>query len=95
MAVKREPHPGPPVPVTLKSGTTAFAGLEWSDCAKSDPTCHVPSGLRQTPPDETTQLIADVQGVDAKPVVQLLVSAAGLTTGSLQPSNQSVVFVGP
>ncbi|MFI9363448.1 hypothetical protein ACIG5E_20685 [Kitasatospora sp. NPDC053057] len=30
-----------------------------------------------------------------KPVVQLLVCAAGLTTGSPQPSNRGVVFSGP
>jgi hypothetical protein len=95
VVVNREPHPGPPVLITLKPGVPAFAGLEWSDCAKSDPTCHILSGLQLTPPDETTPLIADVEGVNAQPVVQLLVSAAGLTTGSLQPSRQSVVFTGP
>ncbi|MGW3044647.1 DUF4232 domain-containing protein [Kitasatospora sp. NPDC001159] len=88
MAVKRAPHPGPPVLITLKPGTTVFAGLKWSACAKSDPTCHILSGRQLTPPDETTPLIADVRGGNAKPVVQLLVSATGLTTGPLQPSNQ-------
>jgi Protein of unknown function (DUF4232) len=95
LPVKREPHPGPPVPITLKPGTNAFAGLTWSSCDKADSTCHVVTGLQLTPPDETRQLIAEVDGTDAKPVLQLLVSAAGLTTGSLQPSNQGVVFAGP
>ncbi|MFG2844797.1 DUF4232 domain-containing protein [Kitasatospora sp. NPDC048296] len=95
VATKREPHPGPPESITLKPGVTAFAGLKWSDCAKSDPTCHILAGLQVTPPDETTPLVAQVDGVNAQPVTQLLVSAAGLTTGSLQPVSQSVVFAGP
>ncbi|GAB7184991.1 hypothetical protein ATKI12_4822 [Kitasatospora sp. Ki12] len=95
LAVKREPHPGPPMAITLKPRTTAFSGLKWSSCDKADPTCHVITGLRLTPPDETKQLTAEVLGLDGKPVVQLPVSAQGLTTGSLQPSNQGVVFAGP
>ncbi|MFJ9458503.1 DUF4232 domain-containing protein [Kitasatospora sp. NPDC101447] len=95
LAVKREPHPGPPTAITLKPKTTAFSGLKWSSCDKADPTCHVIAGLQLTPPDETRQLTAEVLGLDGKPVLQLLVSAQGLTTGSLQPSNQGVVFAGP
>ncbi|MFI9363449.1 DUF4232 domain-containing protein [Kitasatospora sp. NPDC053057] len=92
LAVKRAPHPGPPEKVTLKPGTAAFAGLKWSACQKSDRSCHVISGLQLTPPDETKQLTAKVLGLDGKPVTQLTVSAAGLTTGSLQPVSQGVVF---
>ncbi|MER6301630.1 DUF4232 domain-containing protein [Kitasatospora sp. NPDC001539] len=95
LAVKREPHPGPPTPITLKPNTTAFAGLRWNSCDKADPTCHVITGLRLTPPDETEQLTAELLGLDGKPVAQLPVSAQGLTAGSLQPSNQGVVFAGP
>ncbi|MEU9047140.1 MULTISPECIES: DUF4232 domain-containing protein [unclassified Kitasatospora] len=95
IAVKREAHPGPPTAATLKPKTSAFAGLKWNSCDKADPTCHVVAGLQLTPPDETKPLTTEVIGLDGKPVVQLLVSAAGLTTGSLQPSNQGVVFAGP
>ncbi|MFJ8624015.1 DUF4232 domain-containing protein [Kitasatospora sp. NPDC093550] len=95
LPVKREPHPGAPTVITLKPGTTAFSGLKWSSCDKADPSCHVIGGLRLTPPDETKQLTAEVLGLDGKPVLQLPVSAQGLTTGSLQPSNQGVVFAGP
>ncbi|MER7757642.1 DUF4232 domain-containing protein [Kitasatospora sp. NPDC097643] len=92
VAVKREPYPGQPVLSTLKPGTSAFAGLKWAVCEKSDPKCKVLAGVRLTPPDETTALTAEVLGLDGKPVAQLPVSAAGFTTGTLQPSNQGVVF---
>ncbi|MGW2377519.1 DUF4232 domain-containing protein [Kitasatospora sp. NPDC001683] len=92
LPVKREPYPGAPTAVTLTPKTTAFAGLKWNSCDKADPSCHVITGLQLTPPDETKQVTTEVLGLDGKPVTQLLVSAQGLTTGSLQPSNQGVVF---
>lgn len=88
----RAAHPGPPVQITLKPGTTAFSGLKWAGCDKGDETCKVLGAVVVTPPDETTQLTAAITGLDGKPVPQLVVSAAGFTAGSLQPSNQGVVF---
>ncbi|MFB7669542.1 DUF4232 domain-containing protein [Kitasatospora sp. NPDC056138] len=92
VATARVPYPGPPVQVVLKPGTTAFSGLSFSTCDKADPKCTVLAGLVVTPPDETTQLTAQVLGVDGQPVPQLPVSAAGLRVGSLQPSNQGVLL---
>lgn len=91
-ATKRVAQPGPPVSVTLKPGTTAFSGLAWESCDKADPTCHVLAGVVVTPPDETTQLTADLLGTDGQQAAQLLVSAAGFTVGTLQPSNQGVLL---
>ena len=54
--------------------------------------CKVLAGVVVTPPDETTQLTANVLGLDGKMLPQLLVSSAGFTEGSLQPSNEGVVF---
>ncbi|MFJ1708053.1 DUF4232 domain-containing protein [Kitasatospora sp. NPDC088346] len=88
----RVPQPGPPTRTTLKPGTTAFAGLAWASCSKSDPDCKVLAGLTLTPPDETTQVIASVLGTDGKPVNALAVSAAGIRVGSLQPSHQGVLL---
>ncbi|MEV7025484.1 DUF4232 domain-containing protein [Kitasatospora sp. NPDC093558] len=88
----RVAHPGAPVEVSLKPGTSAFSGVKWASCDKADPKCKVLAGITVTPPDETTQLTANVIGVDGKPVDQLTVSAAGFTVGSLQPVNQGVVF---
>lgn len=88
----RVAHPGAPVEADLKPGATAFSGLKWASCDKADPKCKVLAGITVTPPDETTQLTANVIGTDGKPVTQLTVSAAGFTVGSLQPSNQGVVF---
>ncbi|MDH6114786.1 hypothetical protein P3T36_001137 [Kitasatospora sp. MAP12-15] len=92
VSTARTPYPGPPVRVTLKPGTTAFSGLKWSLCDKSDTSCKVLAGVVVTPPDETTQLTAQVLGLDGKPVPQLLVSSAGFTVGSLQPSNEGVLL---
>ncbi|MFJ9845089.1 DUF4232 domain-containing protein [Kitasatospora sp. NPDC101155] len=88
----RVAHPGKPVEVSLKPGVSAFSGLKWTSCDKADPTCKVLAGITITPPDETTQLTANLLGVDAKPVLQLTVSHAGFTVGSLQPVSQGVVF---
>ncbi|MEV6212939.1 DUF4232 domain-containing protein [Kitasatospora sp. NPDC051914] len=88
----RVAQPGPPTQITLKPGTTAFSGLTWAPCDKSDTNCRVLSGLVVTPPDETTQLTATVLGTDGKTVPQLTVSATGLKTGTLQPSNQGVLL---
>ncbi|MEW1914851.1 DUF4232 domain-containing protein [Kitasatospora sp. NPDC085895] len=88
----RVAQPGPPTQITLKPGTTAFSGLAWAPCDKSDTSCRVLSGLVVTPPDETTQLTAAVIGTDGKAVPQLTVSAAGLKAGTLQPSNQGVLL---
>ncbi|MGK4578814.1 DUF4232 domain-containing protein [Kitasatospora sp. HPMI-4] len=88
----RVPYPGPSVQAVLKPGTTAFSGLAWSACDKADPSCKVLAGLVVTPPNETTQLTAQVIGVDGQQVPQLLVSSAGLRVGSLQPSNEGVLL---
>ncbi|MDH6126469.1 DUF4232 domain-containing protein [Kitasatospora sp. GP82] len=92
LATTRVPYPGKPTRIALKPGTTAFSGLSWSACDKADASCKVLAGLVVTPPDETTQLTAKVLGVNGKEVPQLLVSAAGLRVGSLQPSNQGVLL---
>ncbi|MGF1432525.1 DUF4232 domain-containing protein, partial [Kitasatospora sp. LaBMicrA B282] len=92
LSTNRVAYPGAPVASTLKPHTSAFAGLKWAACDKADPSCHVLAGVTVTPPDETTQTDAHVLDLNGKPVQQLLVSAAGFTVGSLQPSNEGVTF---
>lgn len=92
LKTSRVAYPGAPMASTLKPGNSAFAGLKWASCDKADPNCNVLAGLTVTPPDETTQVTASVLGDDGKPVDQLLVSAAGFTVGSLQPSHEGVDF---
>ncbi|MFJ9442127.1 DUF4232 domain-containing protein [Kitasatospora sp. NPDC101235] len=92
LSANRDAHPGPAVLVTLKPNKSGYAGLKWSVCDKSDSTCHVLTGLQVTAPDETTPVTAEVLGPDGKPAGQLLVPAAGLTTGTLQPNNEKVLF---
>jgi uncharacterized protein DUF4232 len=92
VTTKHQAHPGAPVQVTLKPGTTAFSGLKWTSCDKADASCTVLAGVQVTPPEETTHLTATVIGTDGKALLQLAVSAAGFTAGSLQPASQGVVF---
>ncbi|MFE9427949.1 DUF4232 domain-containing protein [Kitasatospora sp. NPDC006697] len=83
----RVPFPFPPTTQNLiKPGDNAFAGLKWAPCDKGDETCHVLAGLVVTPPDQTTQLTADLKGLDNRQVIQLTVSKAGITIGTLQPT---------
>ncbi|GAA1224540.1 hypothetical protein GCM10009665_13490 [Kitasatospora nipponensis] len=92
VATARVPFPGPAVDVTLKPGTSAFSGLKWVPCDKSDASCKVLAGVTVTPPDETTRFTASVLGTDGKAVPQITVSAAGFTVGTLQSVTQGVVF---
>jgi hypothetical protein len=50
------------------------------------------TGLVMTPPNETTQLTANVIGLDGQQVPQLPVSSAGLRVGTLQPTNEGVLL---
>jgi hypothetical protein len=89
---KHQAHPGTPVPITLKSGTSAFSGVKWTSCDKADASCKVLAGVQVTPPEETTHVTATVLGTDGRTLLQLTVSAGGFTAGSLQPASQGVVF---
>lgn len=90
---KHVAHPGAPVLVTLKPGTSAFSGLKWASCDKADASCRVLAGVQVTPPGDTAHLTATVIGTDGKAQQQLTVSSAGFTAGSLQPASQGVVFL--
>jgi hypothetical protein len=92
VTTKHEAHPGAPVPVTLKPGTSAFSGVKWTSCDKADASCKVLAGVQVTPPEETTHVTAAVIGTDGRAVLQLSVSPSGFTAGSLQPASQGVVF---
>ncbi len=89
---KHEAHPGAPVHITLKPGTSAFSGLKWTSCDKADASCKVLAGVQVTPPEEAAHLTATVLGTDGKALPQLAVSSAGFIAGSLQPASQGVVF---
>jgi hypothetical protein len=39
-------QPGAPVKITLKPGTTAWAGIKWTACDKGDVSCGVGDALR-------------------------------------------------
>ncbi|MEV3993952.1 DUF4232 domain-containing protein [Streptomyces sp. NPDC049837] len=91
VSTRRVPHPGPPVLSTLKPGETAFSGLKWTTCNRADENCEVLFTVIVMPPGDKARIIATVLGTDGKPVKNgLEVGADGFTTGSLQPSTQSV-----
>ncbi|MFE9399274.1 DUF4232 domain-containing protein [Streptomyces flavidovirens] len=93
VSTHRVPHPGPPVLSTLKPGETAFSGLKWTTCNRADENCKVLFSVIVMPPGDKARIIATVLGMDGKPVNDgLEVRADGFTTGSLQPSNQGVLF---
>jgi hypothetical protein len=85
----RVPFPFPPTSqysTVLKPGANAFAGLKWSPCDKGDASCQVVTGMVVTPPDQTTQVNADISGLENKPVDQFTISPQGITVGTLQPT---------
>lgn len=88
----RRAFPGASIRSTLKPGRSAFSGLKWTSCDKGQVSCNVLAGVQITPPNETTRFTANVLGLNGQPVQQLTVSPAGFVVGSLQPSNQGVVF---
>lgn len=87
--VKNVDQPGPATDVTLKNGETAFAGVKWNLCDKTaDESCKVSTTVRITPPGASA-VVANIIGLDGKPVLELPVSQAQV--GTLQPSNEGVV----
>lgn len=84
------PHPGAPIKFTLEPGSTGYAGVKWQICAEGD----LLGGLVLTPPGEThytsVSVISDRSDADLQKVLRPCGHA--VTAGSLQPSNQGVIF---
>jgi hypothetical protein len=94
VSTRRVPYPGPPMLTNIKPGETAFSGLKWTTCNKADVKCKVLFGVTVTLPEDKARITATVFGADGKPAedAALNVGADGFTTGSIQPSNQSVLL---
>ena len=89
--VSRVPQPGPGPQITLKQGETAFAGLKWKSCDKSDASCKVITTVQITAPGESTPVVANFIGATGgnEKVTELALSSAQI--GTLQPAAHGVV----
>ncbi|WP_433794762.1 DUF4232 domain-containing protein [Actinoplanes sp. CA-252034] len=82
-------EPGPDVDVTLKPGTTAFAGIKWTACDKSDAACNVGNTIRFNLTKAATGPAAKLDGFPA--AEKSGITMKSLQIGSLQPATQGVV----
>lgn len=82
-------EPGPAVAIDLKPGTTAFAGIKWAVCAKSDSTCGVGNTIRYSLTKTTNGPAAKLDGFPAAEKSDIAMKS--LEIGSLQPAAQGVV----
>ncbi|MEV6346969.1 DUF4232 domain-containing protein [Actinoplanes sp. NPDC051851] len=85
----RVKEPGPAEPITLKPGTSAFAGIKWTSCDKGDDTCGVGNTLRYNLEASTDGPVAELSGFPNPE--SSAITMTSLKIGTLQPSNQGVV----
>lgn len=89
----RVPHPGPPMKITLSSGTVAFAGTRFVRDTAGGCDGGIYDQVMVTPPDETSQLVTPVMSEEGGGrTAKLAVCDGMLSVGTLQPSNQGVLF---
>lgn len=86
---KKVDQPGPASEVEIKAGGSAFAGIKWIPCAKSDATCGVGNTLRFALDDSAKGPAATLEGFPAAESSGITMKS--LQVGTLQPSNQGVV----
>ncbi|BFU46059.1 DUF4232 domain-containing protein [Krasilnikovia sp. MM14-A1004] len=87
--VKEVDEPGEAVPITLKPGRTAFEGIKWTVCDKSDSDCGVGNTLRYNLEASTDGPVANLIGFPAPEKSNITMKS--LSIGTLQPSTQGVV----
>jgi Protein of unknown function (DUF4232) len=86
-------QPGPASRIVLKPGATAFSGLKWKSCDKSQTSCTVVSSFSIGAPGSTRRVNAHLTGVAGgnQQVIDIPIAARSLQAGTLQPSSQGVV----
>ncbi|MGA5300862.1 DUF4232 domain-containing protein [Nucisporomicrobium flavum] len=82
-------QPGKPVKITLKPGASAWAGIKWTACDKSDSSCGAGNTLRFNLEASTDGDVAQLEGFPRPEDSNITMKR--LQIGSLQPSNQGVV----
>ncbi|MFI5606997.1 DUF4232 domain-containing protein [Amycolatopsis sp. NPDC051903] len=83
--------PGPPTGVTLKPGTAAFAGVQWTLGDKADPDALVANNFELTPPGTAGTITVDLIGTDGQKVPVPQFPIKSVRVGTLQPAPQSVL----
>ncbi|WP_326836104.1 DUF4232 domain-containing protein [Amycolatopsis rhabdoformis] len=83
--------PGPATSVTLKPGTTAFAGVKWTLGDKADSDAFVASSFEVTPPGTTGTANIDLIGLDGHTVQVPEFPIKSVEVGTLQPAAQGVL----
>ncbi|MEU4672324.1 DUF4232 domain-containing protein [Amycolatopsis sp. NPDC023774] len=83
--------PGAAIPVTLKPGTTAFAGVKWTLGDKADSDAFVASNFEATPPGATGTTNIDLIGLDGQTVQVPQFPIKSVEVGTLQPAAQGVL----
>ncbi|MEW2499785.1 DUF4232 domain-containing protein [Amycolatopsis sp. CA-161197] len=83
--------PGAATAVTLKPGTTAFAGVKWTLGDKADPDAFVASNFEATPPGTTGTTNIDLIGLDGQTVQVPQFPIKSVEVGTLQPAAQGVL----
>ncbi|GAB1645987.1 DUF4232 domain-containing protein [Krasilnikovia sp. MM14-A1259] len=88
-AVENVDEPGKATPIVLKPGRTAFEGIKWTVCDKSDEHCAVGNGMKFNLEASTDGLNAKLEGFPAAEKSNITMRA--MSIGTLQPSTQGVV----
>lgn len=86
-------HPGEPLRFTLKPGRSGWAGVKWRICPQGDLTL----GLVLTPPGEWSHTDVNLEHEMSEADMQKVFRPCNhtVTAGTLQPSNQGVIFTLP
>jgi hypothetical protein len=81
-------EPGPAVTVEIKAGGSAFAGIKWTQCDKSDAGCGVGNTIRWSLDGSLDGSVAELESFPAPEKSNITMKA--LKVGTFQPSNQGV-----
>ncbi|MEU4689518.1 DUF4232 domain-containing protein [Actinoplanes sp. NPDC023714] len=82
-------QPRPAAPVTLEPGTSAFQGIKWTTCDRSEESCRVGSGLRFNLESVVPPSPAELEGFP--PGGGDAITMASLQLGTTQPTPRGVV----
>jgi hypothetical protein len=89
LKISKVEQPGPAEPIDLKPGTSALAGLKWTQCDKGDATCPVGNSIDIAVPGATSASPTTLEAFPAPEKSNIAMTAAQL--GPLQGSRQGVV----
>jgi len=89
ITISKVEQPGPAEPIDLKPGTSALAGLKWTQCDKGDETCPVGNSVEIGVPGAKSGSRTTLEGFPAPEKSGIAMKSVKL--GPLQGSRQGVV----